>query len=209
MKSRVITNVFIFKKDKINKNYFPDYYKNKKNLNKYQYFYDKFSKSKVYETEEQFIIIHGLYTHIDLEKGNITEKSPQILLEQFFNKKDDFLDSLNFLGGRFVIIIGDMNSYSVYPDASAMRTVFYSSERKAIGSHIKMLNDIFNFSLDFIYKITPNSLKSWDNTQFKNVRSINPNFYYNSELNDTMRFFPRKNNHNLQISLEQRLENFE
>lgn len=211
MKSRVFPNGFIFTDKDAYKLDLPDYYETELIINDFTYSYDKHSNKKILIKQDRFIIIHGLFTHIDLKKGNITNESPELLLNLYFEDKEKFLDSLNFLGGRFVIIVGDAKDFEIYPDASAMRTVFYHKDINIICSHIKMLEENFSseLSVDPIYEIAEDVLKMWDTTQFNEVKSINPNFYYSTKSRTTERFFPRKINKYIGLSDKVKLETFE
>lgn len=211
MKSRIFPNGFIFTDRTVNNLEFPDYYEVESIVGNFKYAFDKHSNKKILKKKDKFIIIHGLFTHIDLKKGNITNQSPEILLNYYFFDKQKFLDSLNFLGGRFVIIVGDNEKFEVYPDASAMRTIYYHTEYIIICSHINMMEEYFPslLSVDSFYKISEDTLKMWDTTQFSEVKSVNPNFYYSSEPKSIKRFFPRTENKYICFSNEEKLETFE
>lgn len=209
MKSRTYPNGFIFTDIDMSDVELPEYYEAQKIGRDFTYFFDSHTNKVVYTSQDKFIIIHGLFTHIDLNEGDLTSSSPRILLELFFNDKEKFLDTLNFLGGRFVIIIGESDKFEVYPDASAMRTAFFHNDAKFICSHIKMMDEVFVTITDPIYTINEDVIKLWDTTQYSEVKSINPNFYYSSSLNKTNRFFPRKINKYIDRSYEDKLEIFE
>ena len=211
MKSRIFPNGFIFTDRDISKVKLPSYYKTELITNNFTYSYDKFSNKIIFKEKDRFIIIHGLFTHIDLKEGDLTKKSPAILLNLYFEDKEKFLDTLNFLGGRFVIVIGDNNKFEVYPDASSMRTIFYHTDINIIFSHIKMMEECFssNLTIDPIYNISEDVIKLWNTTTYSEVKSINPNFYYSSESKLTERFFPRKKNKYNDFSNKEKLEAFE
>lgn len=209
MKSRIYPNGFIFTEKNVEVNKLPDYYETEKIFNKFYYYYDKYSEKMMYHNNNNFIIIHGLFAHIDSVSGDITQKSPEILLELFSNNKDLFLDSLDYLAGRFVIIIGNEISFEVYTDAAAMRSVYYYlGDRRLLGSHINLLKDVLPVTGDSIYNLNNNSIKTWDNTQFSEIKSLNPNFRYNSKDNSTRRIFPRQNNKYKNMTHEERIKLF-
>jgi len=156
-----------------------------------------------------FIIIHGLFVHIDLNDGDITSESPQYLIKLFFENRPKFYDELDFLAGRFVIIIGDERKFEVFTDAGGMRTVFYVQGQNTIGSHMNFLGDTFTLKPDYFVGLNEKFAVNWDNTIFSNVKSINPNFSYNSESDSVSRYFPRKENIFKSMSEEERFSKFE
>lgn len=209
MKSRIYPNGFIFTEENVEVNKLPDYYETEKIFSNYYYYYDKYSEKIVHHKNNNFIIIHGLFAHIDSVEGDITQKSPDILLDLFSNNKNLFLDTLDYLAGRFVIIIGNEISFEVYTDAAGMRSVYYYLEGKSLlGSHINLLKDILPVTSDSIYNLNNNSIKIWDNTQFSEFKSLNPNFRYLSKDNSTWRIFPRENNKYKNMTHEEKIKLF-
>lgn len=209
LKPRVYPNGFIFS-DKIKKmDKVPQHFTSKCILNNYTYIYDELSHYRIYEHDNQFIIIHGLFIYLDLDRGNLTEKSCEILMEQYFRDKNEFLESLNFCGGRFTIIIGTKNNFEVYTDASAMRTVYVEVEKNIVTSHINLLQDVYNLSDQIKENLPLAFTRLWDTTAYKNVKSINPNFYYTTKLNNTVRYYPFKENKYIGMDFDEKLRIFE
>lgn len=209
MKSRLYPNGFLFTQEEVITDSLPDYYDTHRILDTYNYIFDQNTKVHTYIENDRFIIIHGLFVHLDYEVGNITDKSPKLLVDLFFYDKKEFLEELNFCGGRFVIIVGDSEHFEVFPDASAMRTIYIEPMHSIISSHINLLTDTFDFSSEKSEGINIGDTKLWDTTQFDNIRSLNPNFFYSSRTKETTRFFPNKINKYNNMTLETKLENFE
>src|SRR5690625_5913650 len=136
-KIRLFPNGFLFTPEEKTEN-LSTHYEHSLIQGKYHYYYDSDSRKKIYNDDESFIIIHGLFVHIDPEKGDITEDSPKLLLGLFNKNYDQFLEKLDYLGGRFIIIVGDMNNVDVYPDATGSRTAYYSKDVNSISSHSKL-----------------------------------------------------------------------
>src|SRR5699024_9467709 len=146
-KIRVFPNGFLFTSEEDIKN-LRSHYEHSVIKRKYNYYYDKDSRMIIYNDDESFIIIHGLFVHIDPETGDITEESPKLLLSLFNNHYEQFLENLDYLGGRFVIIVGNRDNVYVYPDATGSRTAYYSKDFKSIASHSKLLKEVFKISND-------------------------------------------------------------
>lgn len=68
-----------------------------------------------------FVIINGHYKHIGIEKTFENDELAKILLINYFDNKESFLDILDFLAGRFVVIVGDTEDVEVYHDATGTR----------------------------------------------------------------------------------------
>lgn len=192
-KIRIFPNGFLFTPEENIKN-LPSHYAHSVIQEKYHYYYDKDSRMKVYTDDESFIIIHGLFVHIDPEKGDITQESPKLLLSMFNNHYEQFLEKLDYLGGRFVIIVGNRNNVYVYPDATGSRTAYYSKDFKSIASHSKLLKEVFKIPNDPLSSTTYDYRTFFDYSLFMNVESLLPNFYLNLNDGEKSRFFPRENN---------------
>src|SRR5699024_10039731 len=124
-KIRLFTNGFLFTPEEKTEN-LSTHYEHSLIQGKYHYYYDSDSRKKIYNDDESFIIIHGLFVHIDPEKGDITEDSPKLLLRLFNKNYDKFLEKLDYLGGRFIVIIGDRDNVYVYHYDNVYRSSLYS-----------------------------------------------------------------------------------
>src|SRR5699024_1363858 len=192
-KIRLFTNGFLFTPEEKTEN-LSTHYEHSLIQGKYHYYYDSDSRKKIYNDDESFIIIHGLFVHIDPEKGDITEDSPKLLLRLFNKNYDQFLEKLDYLGGRFIVIIGDRDNLYVYPDATGSRTAYYSKDLKSISSHSKLLKEVFSIPNDPLSSTTYDYRIFFDYSLFSNVESLIPNFYLNLNNGEKNRFFPRENN---------------
>src|SRR5699024_5395701 len=102
---------------------------------KFHYSYYKYVNHLIYEHNDTFIIIHGNATFVH-HKINLSENQlAPFLLNSFYNDYNKFLNSLDFIGGRYAIIIGNQFGIKVYQDATAGRSVYYSTEHNIISSH--------------------------------------------------------------------------
>lgn len=207
--TRVYPNGFVFTEKKIDEIHLPEYYIKRKLLDKYNYFYDKNSETKIHEVNFSFIIIHGLFAHIDLERGDITSESIEYLLKLYMRNIDEFYEALDFLAGRYVLVIGDNDGFEVFTDAGGMRTVFYIKGQRTIGSHLNLLDDVFHLESDYFAQLNDEFSKNWDNTIYDDVKSINPNFSYKVKTDTVHRYFPRKTNVYNKLSEEEKFSKFE
>jgi len=154
----------------------------------------------------RFIIIHGLTIHVGLEKSFNDEELPTYLLEQFYSDNDEFLNTLDFIGGRFAIIIGDESNISVFHDATAARSIYYSEKYPIVSSHAHLIKD--NITVErFEYGSKFRLLDfTYDHSPFEGIKGLMPNFKLNFLVRSVERYFPRSENNYTQLSEEKRFE---
>lgn len=182
---------FIFSEGNINVRKVPEYYDFKSVLHHFEYYYDKETYINLYEDANHFIIIHGHHMHVGKEECIENTLLPKILLNNYINNYPAFIDTLDYIGGRFVVIIGNINKVEVYPDATNSRSTFFLKEKTTLSSHAHLLNDCFNLKSKDMNGGFKNTLL---NTPFEGMGSTIPNYSLNLFTNKFKRFFPRENN---------------
>lgn len=198
---------FIFSDQSISN--YPEYYKQLTLLDKYFYYYDDRETPQIKTTESTFIIIHGNFIHIGSETNLSNIELADYLLTQFSSNYEEFLNTLDFVGGRYAIMIGNNEKVEIFNDASAMRSVFYALDHNIATSHYYLMKEIIPTkpfalskkygSLDFTYDRSPSS----------NVHAIMPNFKLDFSSKELVRFFPRSNNKYTDYSVNDRYNLFE
>ena len=184
----------------------PDSYKQEQILNKYYYAYDTNMEINFIEKDNKFIIIHGEFLHIGIDfqftqKGLLTN-----LLEYYFNDYNKFLDILDYISGRFVIIIGDNEDVCIFPDASNTRTTYFSLEIHTIASHVYLIQDQYKHERSKYITKLPDLNNGLLNTPFETIKSMIPNHSLNLYTKEIKRFFPRKNNKFVSYTENERFE---
>lgn len=198
---------YIFSDEKNKK--IPEYYNEVKVLDKYYYSFDESLLPNILESEDYFIIVHGDFVHVGIDYQYTSQGLLRNLLTNYINERDKFLDELDFIAGRYVIIIGNKEEVSIYPDAANTRTNYFSLEKNIIASHVYLINDQGkNPKLDFLAEI-PDLTNGLLNTPFKTIKSTIPNHYLNFYDKSYKRFFPRKKNAYSSLTEEERFELFE
>lgn len=191
-KIRAYPNGFLFNIETVDLNNLPHY--NYLNVCGYNYYFDNDSTKQILEKDNHFIIIHGLYMHLDLEQGDISDSSAYMLLNLYMNDYEEFLNELDYTAGRHCIIIGNKDDVKIYPDATASRSVYYSVDFKAAASHTRLLNEVYTLESDPLNKVQNEYRINGENNIFMNVKSIISNFYFDFHKNEKVRFWPRQNN---------------
>lgn len=195
---------FIFTEESISK--LPQYYKHISILDKYKFYYDSSMNPILYHYDNKFIIIYGHFVHAGFEKAIDDKELPKILLKTYSDDYDEFLSIIDFIGGRFVIIIGNENSTEVFQDATGARSTYYMMNKDVIASHIYLISDNFNCIEDYLSSVVPPLQNSFMSTKYENVRSLIPNFKLHIQSKEVKRFFPRNQNRYLRLTEKERVD---
>lgn len=175
-------------------NNLPKEYKSIKVLDKFNYYYDTYND--IYQTENDFIIIHGHFRHVGIgSQENISnEQLLQYLLKQYKVDYNKFLETLDFIGGRYVIITGNVDKVEVYPDACMCRSLYYTTDKNIVASHVEMIADNYTYQKDQNVSAAPRLGFTLTKTPYSKMKSMLPNILLELFKKETNRFFPRKNN---------------
>lgn len=187
----------------------PKRYSFKEILGKYKYHYDPIYGANVLEKGDSFIIIHGHFVGIS-DVGIIEQKELiNILLNEFNDNYYKFLNSIDYIGGRYVIIIGSKENVYIYSDATNSRSTYYTNDRLVISSHSKLIQDNFKYEKrSILSEIVPLDI-TFNITPFENIFRVVPNYYVDMNTHKIHRFFPRENNRNVLINENKKLEKIE
>ena len=130
----------------------------------------------------------------EVKKSNVA----QTLAETFSKQgREKFLDTLDLLAGRFIVILETDSEMKIFPDACAMKTVFYSPKNQVAGSHLDLVNMIANADLSepekhfreknyvYTYAFVGNY------TKYENIFMLIPDFELSLDDFSTSRFYPR------------------
>src|SRR5699024_9194211 len=184
----------------------PEQYNQLRIFDKYDYCFDSIYNPSVFETKTSFIIIHGHFVHIGFDENISNTDLPTCLLNKYLNNYDEFLNTLDFIAGRYVIIIGDEDSIRVYPDATNSRSSYYTTDRIVVSSHANMIADNFIYERDQFNQKMPKMNYSFDNSPYINIKSSVPNYYVDMKSKTATRFFPRENNKYISLDEEEKFE---
>lgn len=142
-----------------------------------------------------FLIIRGHWA-----SGSVDGKDdPSVLrlLHLAQESIDLFEEELDYMCGRFIIILHLHGKTWIYNDAIGNRTVYYSADQAIAASHLHLLNRVSP------HELIANSLEDarvadyqWaaDLTPYKGVRHVLPNHKLDWDERETVRFYPRQAN---------------
>ena len=122
-----------------------------------------------------------------------------------------FLDALDYMGGRFAIIVEVDGLYRVFHDAHGTRTIYYDVDRPAFSSHAHLLASLIGgesrgseaLNAARSWAALPLSF-AWDETPYPTIRALLPNHVLELESRRTYRYFPRERSRFTELSFEER-----
>ena len=128
-------------------------------------------------------------------------------------KNDDFLEYLDYLNGRYCIVLIKNDSMYVINDATGMRSVFYHDSLNIIASHSNLLNEAAGESYHQIFDIYKKQKDRYQQakwfspfglpgnlTPYNHIYQLVCNHYYDLKQHEQIRFWPRDKNYNFDVS---------
>ncbi|WP_226619883.1 hypothetical protein [Cytobacillus firmus] len=140
-------------------------------LGEYTLFFDASTTNTYLQNGSYKIFIQGLVLNPFDNLASINEIANKLLFKKM-DSEVTFLDYLDQLSGRFVIITQNKDLTEVYNDACGTRTVFYndSPQTAAIASHSELIADLLG------YKHSKKSTALRKHPLFKKIRYL-PGLY--------------------------------
>lgn len=158
-------------------------------------------------TGNQWVMVYGLCLYAGTDEREMTPE--QRLAESVSSGEQDFLDLLDLLGGRYVVLVGDDSGFKLYQDATGMRSVFFSPNKYLVASHAHLLNDVAEHEERTPAQGSENFLRSWERTPFIGLDALLPNHSLSLPEFKVTRFYPRQENKYIEWTLEDRISEFQ
>lgn len=187
----------------------PDTFKLLKINNEYNFYYDPISTIKYKMDLDDFIIIHGHFTFSNPDSSIDNDELIELLFTAYSNDFNEFLDLLDYLAGRYVIIVGNSNEVKIYNDAVGTRSVYYSLSSYLVSSHVNLIADNQEKIIDSLVEQYNNLPKISSRTPFEDIRSLMPNFSLSFTTKEMERYFPRKENPYINLNHEEKVTLFD
>lgn len=155
---------------------------------------------------DHWVLVHGLCLYAGEDERDMTPA--QRLAEAAASDESSFLELLDELGGRHIVLLGHSHSFSLYQDASGMRSVYFSSEADLVTSHVHLLN-----GLQPHRERTPDQglsgfMRAWARTPFLGIDAMLPNHSLTVPGYHITRFFPRRINRFSSWTVQDRIVEF-
>lgn len=145
--------------------------------------------------------------NVDIFKVNYQEKSI-ILIGYFFDiresskgkqeilidllKSKDFHNDLDYLNGRYNLIVFDGMKHYIYSDASQLRPLVYHQSSRSLCSHDSLLEAILiNFNYNFTRR-SEYTHTELDYTRYYEIFKFNPSLYLDYNEFEFIRLYPRE-----------------
>ncbi|TVT28884.1 hypothetical protein FO441_00975 [Salinicoccus cyprini] len=108
--------------------------------------------------------------------------------------KNDWYDYMNYLNGRYIIIIFTSNELLIYPDATSMKPIFYNKTHKIVSSHEYIIKEAlsqhYNEKIETSSYVRKNAM-DWTDTE--GIYKLNPSIELEYHAFKMKRIFPRTN----------------
>lgn len=134
-----------------------------------------------------------------LKFGQFNPNISEMLCKLLYKNKILFFEELNYIGGRYCILIKDSSGTFVIGDTQMFKTVFYHKDKSCCSSHIELLNTICNEPYSEIENLFKNKniQVSYDypgnTTKYKDIYILPANFCLDIKNGYLKRFWPIKN----------------
>ncbi|MFD2830013.1 hypothetical protein [Corticicoccus populi] len=156
------------------------------NSNNIKIYYDKNVNITQYNLDNKSIFLIGYCFDI-----RDSLKSTEHILRDLLISTDIY-NELDYLNGRYNLIVFDGEYHSIYSDASQLRPLVYHPDSKTLGSHDSLVQLVLE-NHNFIFNKRSNRKHTeLDYTRFKEIYKFNPSLYLKYETFDFVRFYPRK-----------------
>src|SRR5699024_7468842 len=123
---------------------------------------------------------------LDIRNGDLTDT--EIL--KSLSVSDDIDRELDYINGRYVLIINKEGDVTVYTDASALLPINYAENQKVIASHDILIEEILKQN-NIEVKLLKEELKgSFDFTRYERIFKFNPSLKLNLNTWEFERYYP-------------------
>lgn len=153
---------------------------------------------------DRWVLVHGLclYAGADEPPLPVAER----LLEAAGTSHSAFLDTLDVLGGRHVVLLGRGQNIELFQDALGMRSVYFDAEAELVSSHAHLLEAIHPHRPRTADQGRENVAAAWSRTIFHGVDALLPNHSLRLDNWTVERFFPRESNTFTDLSVAERVD---
>ncbi len=172
----------------------------------------------MFQSRSVAVLIYGVAAFVP-PRGCVTEPSAdlQVIAEKLgieLEASDGrFLDALDRVGGRYVILVEVDGLIRIFHDAHGTRSIYYDQESPTFSSHAHLLGSVIGderrdreaLKRDRSWAILPLSF-AWDETPCLRIRALLPNHLLDLEERTTHRYFPRGENRFAKLSVSDRIE---
>lgn len=155
---------------------------------------------------DRWVLVHGLCLYAGDDERDMTPG--QRLAEAAAKGTLNLLDLLDLLGGRYIVLVGSSSGYSLYQDATGMRSVYFSQRSSLISSHVKLINACAPHQMRTDSDGRRGFIRSLSRSPYREIDALLPNHSLSVPSWNIHRFFPRDSNTFLHWSVEKRVSKY-
>ena len=103
---------------------------------------------------------------------------------------DDIDRELDYINGRYVLIVNKGNAVTVHTDASALLPINYAEEHKVISSHDLLIEEVLKQNTIEVKMLREELKGSFDFTRYESIFKFNPSLKLNLITWEFERYYP-------------------
>lgn len=157
---------------------------NIKKVNKWNLYYSDDIDFYLYEEENIQIIILGYV--LDTRNGKLSINE----IMKNLSESPEIENDLQYINGRYILIVNKGNSIDVYSDASALLPINYYRDKTIISSHDIIIHNILKHNNIFLGEIQSELRGSFDFTRYEGIYKFNPSLKLNLDKLEFNRYYP-------------------
>lgn len=158
---------------------------NRIEISDFNLYYSKDCNVKLYNFYNTKIILIGYL--FDIRNGNASEND---IINNLLNSKDIY-DELDYINGRFNLIINNDKLFNIYTDASQLKPLVYHMKSRSLASHDEVLKMILE-KVDYSFTKRPfSNHNEFDLTRYDEIYKFNPSLELDLRTFSFKRIYPR------------------
>lgn len=138
----------------------------------------------LFESDKDKIILLGYC--MDIRDG--LKKEDDVLSDLL--KSEDIVKELEYINGRYTLIVSVGNSINVYTDTSAMLPTHYASKHKILSSHDELIKEVLEPKVE-LTPVTDRYEGALDFTRYVDIFKFNPSLTLELNTYTFSRIYPR------------------
>ena len=137
------------------------------------------------------VLVFGRCYDLSAEEGDLPDDNVASALSAALSSSETaFLDRLDLLAGRWIVLTSQGGTVRLYHDAVGTRSVYYDAENRAASSHATLLGAAFDRSPSGVTKPS----MTWGLSSHEGVRALLPNHRLDVDSGTIERYWPRQSN---------------
>lgn len=159
---------------------------NIKKINNWNLYYSNDMDFYLFEDNNTQILLLGYA--LDIRNGKLSVSK---ILENLSNSAE--IDKeLDYINGRYILIVNRSNKITVYTDASALLPINYFEGKTIISSHDVLIYDVLKDNNIFLEPVQSELKGSFDFTRYHSIYKFNPSLKLNLEPFEFNRYYPKE-----------------